>query len=228
MKSPHLRLICSTILILGSAGCTANGALNASLPAGVTSTADGTSNSPGHAGAKQVSSIRVSPDNLVVTVGNAKELTGSVHYSDGTIDSSVNWSSSDDTIVSVNPTTGKLTGVKPGVTTIVASSIMDPSKTATVTVTIRSAEVVDAVTRVEPSEAAIMVGKTSRLNAQIQMSDGSISPNVVWSSDDESIAIVSNGLVTAIAPGETTIWATAAGDSTKKASAKVVVTSEEE
>lgn len=173
---------------------------------------------------KAPTGVQVTTDGLVFTVGNAKDLMASVTYADGTVDGNVSWSSADDTIVSVNPTTGKVSGIKAGVATIVAASTVDPSKKALVKVTVRSAGVEEAITRVMPPEATVKVGDTTRLDATIQMSDGSISPNVTWTSDNRGVAMVSNGLVTGIAAGETMVTAVAAGDSTKKASAKVVVT----
>lgn len=173
---------------------------------------------------KVVSSVRVTPDTLVITAGSARDMVGNVAYTDGSFDSAVQWSSSDDTILSVNPTTGRVSGVKPGIATVVAASTLDPSKKNTATVTVRSADVVEAFASIDPKEATLKVGDTVRLNATIRLSDGSESPNVTWMTDNSSVALVSNGLVTAIAPGTTTITAMAVGDSTKKASAMITVT----
>jgi uncharacterized protein YjdB len=173
--------------------------------------------------AKSVSSIRLTPDTVVIGTGSAKAFMATVGYSDGTNDSAVAWTSSDDTILNVNPTTGQATGLKAGVASVVAAAVADPTRKATATVTVRSGEVVDAVLTIAPTEATLKVGETVRLQAKSQQSDGGMSPNVVWTSDNKTVAVVSNGLVTAVGVGQTTVTATAAGDSTKQVSAKITV-----
>lgn len=171
-----------------------------------------------------VKEVQAIPNQLVMTEGNKLKGTASVIYADNSRNSDIVWSSSDNTIATVNPTTGEISGLKAGIVTIIATSQKDTSKRASITVTVKQADVVDALTKIEPKEATIKVGETTRFNASVQMSDGSVSPNVIWSSDNQAIATVSNGLVTGIAEGTTTITATAQGDSTKKVSAKVTVT----
>lgn len=171
-----------------------------------------------------VSKVQIaSGDNIVITAGDKLDLVANVLYEDNTRDSAVSWSSSDNTIVSINPTTGAVSGVKEGLATILAVSIKDSNKKATSTVTVKKADVVEAITRVTPKEASIKVGETVRLDAKIQMSDGTYSPNVIWKSDNAGVALVSGGIVTGVGEGTTTITAIASGDSTKKASAKITV-----
>lgn len=162
-------------------------------------------------------------DNIVLTAGDKLDLVANVLYEDNTRDSAITWSSSDNTIVSINPTTGAVSGVKDGLATVIAVSIKDTNKKASSTITVKKADVVEAITKITPKEAIIKVSETIRLDAKIQMSDGSVSPNVIWKSDNNSIALVSGGLVTGISEGTTTITAIASGDSTKKASAKITI-----
>ena len=171
-----------------------------------------------------VSKVQItSGDNIVIKEGDKIEVNSSVIYEDNSRDSATSWASSDNTIASINSTNGALSGVKAGVTTITAISLKDSSKKGSATVTVKKAEVVEAITKIDPKEATLKVGETVRLNAQIQMSDGTISPNIEWKSDNSSIALVSGGLVTAVGVGNTTITSIASGDSTKKASAKITV-----
>ncbi len=82
-------------------------------------------------------SITVVPANSVVSVGNTKQFTATGTYSDSStqnITSSVIWSSSDISKASIN-STGLVTAVAAGVTTIRATS-GDISGTVTLTVTI--------------------------------------------------------------------------------------------
>lgn len=170
-----------------------------------------------------VSQVQAIPDTFVIEEGNKVRATASVIYIDNTRNSDLIWSSSDDTLAVVNSTTGEISGVRPGIVTITATSQRDNTKRASITVTVKRAEVVEAITKIEPKEATIKVGETTRFNAKIQMSDGTISPNVIWKTDNTAIALVSDGLVTGIAEGTTTITAIAEGDSTKRAFAKITV-----
>lgn len=200
----------------------ASGPANQSPQTSTTGPSNQNAQSP--AAAKIVGALRAVPDTVVISVGNTIKLDASVSYSDGTFDSAATWSSSDDTIVSVNPTTGVASGVKSGIATAVATSTTDPSRKARTTVTVRGADVNAAIATVMPATSTLPIGQTLQLSAKIQMTDGSISSNVVWSSSNQNIALVTGGLVTAVGAGTATIMATAAGDPTKKASATITVT----
>lgn len=170
-----------------------------------------------------VKEVQAIPDTLIITEGNKVKGTASVIYNDNSRSSDLIWSSSDNTLAVVNSTTGEISGVKPGIVTIIATAQKDTSKRTSITVTVKKADVTEALTKITPSEATVKIGSTTRLSASIQMSDGTISPNVVWKSDNNSVALVSNGLITGIGEGSTTITASAEGDSTKKASANIIV-----
>ena len=79
-----------------------------------------------------------------------------------------------------------------------------------------------AVTEVtlDRTEAALTVGETVTLNAAVSP-DYALDPTVTWTSSDEAVASVADGVVTAVAAGSATITA-AAGDVT--ASCEVTVT----
>lgn len=225
------KLIIGTILLsLNSCVFTATGSITPVRPGGNTQNNNqSTTPSPSNNEQSQlkdlpVKEVQAIPDQLVMTEGNKLKGTANVIYTDNSRNSDIVWSSSDNTIASVNPTTGEISGLKAGIVTIIATSQKDTSKRASITVTVKPADVVDALTKIDPKEATIKVGETTRFNASVQMSDGSVSPNVIWTSDNQSVATVSNGLVTGISEGTTTITATAQGDSTKKVSAKVTVT----
>lgn len=165
-----------------------------------------------------------SGDNLVINTGARAQLEAHVLYADNSRDSALSWSSSDSTVATINPTTGFVSGVKPGITTVTATSIKDSSKQARLTITVKAPDVVEAITRIVPTQAELRIGQTLQFQASIQLSDGTLSPNVIWRSANSSIAIVTNGLVTAVGPGSTQITAVAAGDSSKTAVASITVT----
>jgi len=76
------------------------------------------------------------------------------------------------------------------------------------------------------TNASLAIGSTLQLNATITPADATY-PAVSWTSASASIASVSNGLVTAVAPGSTVITATstatAAGDVSKSTSCTINV-----
>ena len=73
---------------------------------------------------------------------------------------------------------------------------------------------------------SLEIGETATLVAVITPNDAT-NKNVTWTSEDENIASVNNGIVTAIGPGETTITVTTE-DGEKTATCKITVTEEEE
>lgn len=175
---------------------------------------------------KVVKEVQVTPGSFVVTKGVARKVTANVIYTDGTRDSNVTLASSDDTILSVNNTTGSITGLKEGITTIEAISTVDNSKKATATVTVKLGEVTEGVATISPEEVEITVGDTATLDASITNSDGSTSSNVTWTSSNTSVAAVTGagGSATVIGKKEGTATITASGsDSTVKAKATVKV-----
>ena len=213
------------IYLLSLTSCSFSGSL-ATSGDGKTQTSASTQTTNGDQKLKNVPVSKVqitSGDNIVVTQGDKLDLAANVLYEDNTRDSAIAWSSSDNTILSINSTTGAVSGIKEGLATVIATSLKDTSKRGSATVTVKKADVVEALTKITPKEASIKVGETVRLDAKIQMSDGSFSPNVNWKSDNSGIALVSNGLVTGVGEGTTTITAIADGDSTKKSMAKITV-----
>lgn len=73
-----------------------------------------------------VTLIQVKPSVAGLVVGKSLELTAEVTLADGQRNGNVTWSSSDDTIATVNPTTGVVFAIKPGKVSILASYSPDP------------------------------------------------------------------------------------------------------
>lgn len=175
---------------------------------------------------KVVKEVQVSPGSFVVTKGVASKVSANVIYTDGTRDSNVTLASSDGTILSVNNTNGTVSGLKEGITTIEAISVVDNSKKATATVTVKSGEVTEALAEISPATAEITVGATTTLDASLKNSDGTVSSSISWSSSDTSVAVVSGngGSATVVGkkPGKVTITAQGT-DSTVKAKSEITV-----
>lgn len=62
--------------------------------------------------------------------------------------------------------------------------------------------------RLDKTELALTIGETSSLTALVTPPLETIGQSVVWSSDNEAVATVSEGTVTAVAVGQATVTAT--------------------
>ena len=114
----------------------------------------------------------------------------------------VTWSSNKESVATVD-SNGKVTAVAPGEATITVTA--EGNHTATCKVTVNAATV--SVTGVSLNEGVVVLdeGGTRQLTATITPSNAT-DKSLSWSSNKESIATVdSNGLITAVAPGEATI-----------------------
>lgn len=212
------------------AGCSVQGSgtvTGAPTSTAATTSVSSSSGSPvnGASANKQATGLSVSTDSMVIQVKKTQQVQATVTYADGSKDGNVDWSSTDSTIVSVNPTTGVISGIAPGVATIQAKSASNPSLFANVTVTVKPGQVNDVLANVTPSTSAIAVGATVQLSASIQNSNGQQSPNGSWASSNSTVAAVNGtGLVTGVKPGTATITFTSDLDSTVKGTATVTVT----
>ncbi len=124
-------------------------------------------------------------------------------------DRSVTWSTSDASVLDVDPQTGQLSIGAPGTATVTATSEA-VSASAVITV---SQTPVDSV-EVTPGDTTIQVGGTVQLTASPKDADGNIltGRDVSWSSSSNSTATVSDsGVVTGLAAGTITISATVDG-----------------
>ncbi len=133
---------------------------------------------------------------------------------------SVEWSSSDESIATVDAN-GVVTAIAVGETTITATTVDGSNLSATCKVTVIPT-LATSIT-IDKSEISLEAKETDTLVATI-FPELATEKSVEWSSSDESIATVdANGLVTAIAVGETTITATTVDGSNLSATCKVTV-----
>lgn len=154
--------------------------------------------------------IDIAPDAQYIPVGGQLQLSLTGTYSDGStqdITANSTWSSSDATLASVDPATGIVTGVansNNNAVTITAT-YGGISNTTTVYVT----DAIPASIQLTPSTASIASGTTQQYAVNVVYTDGSLQPvttGLSWLSSSASVAGVnSNGLATALAPGQTTI-----------------------
>ena len=151
-----------------------------------------------------VTSITLDKTELSLYTGDSETLTATIEPDNAT-NQNVTWSSSDETIATVD-NNGTVTAVGAGEATITVTT-ENGCKTATCIVTVTVP--VTGVT-LEPTSLSLFTGDTAPLTATVQPSDAT-NQNVTWSSDKPEVATVDNGKVTAVGAGEATITATAGG-----------------
>jgi uncharacterized protein YjdB len=193
---------------------TANGS---EIPNAVKATTDITVKKPN----ELVTKITITPSSLALTTGATDQLSAQVAPADAT-NKTVTWISDKPSVATVNQS-GRVTAVGAGTATVTAKAVdgSNVSGSAVVTVT----DPVIPVTGIVLSKYTLTLeaGDTEQLLATISPPNAT-NKNVLWSTANEAVANVKDGLVTAHGQGTTTITATAAGDTSKKATATVTVT----
>ena len=170
---------------------------------------------------KKVTGIKISEPTKTIVVGGEFNLTATVQPANAT-DKSVVWKSDDTAIAPV--TDGTVKGSAIGETNITVTTV-DGGRKATCKVTVTAIGEGKKVTGVKLSEKtkSIVVGGEFVLTATVQPADAT-DKNVIWKSDNTSIATVTDGKVKGIAVGETNITVTTV-DGGKKAICKVMILS---
>jgi len=174
-----------------------------------------------------IDSIQVSPTTVSLGTGNTAQLTaigtighGSHPSTNQNITATVNWSSSIAAVATVS-STGMVTGVGGGTTTITATTGgfggLITSNQATITVTGSSGgtggATLASLAIIPGSQSVASPGQTSQFIAIGTTSSGAtedLTSQVAWSSSSASIATISaSGLATGVGQGTTTITAIA-------------------
>ncbi|MDE6649416.1 MAG: Ig-like domain-containing protein [Muribaculaceae bacterium] len=127
----------------------------------------------------------------------------------------VTWTSSDEAVATVD-SKGIVTGVKAGTAVITAKA---GEKTATCTVTVTAKVIAVTGITLSQTEATIEEGKTATLTATVAP-ENATDKTVTWSSSNEAVATVKDGVVTAVKPGTAVITAVA-GDETAECTVTV-------
>ncbi|MBI1740057.1 MAG: Ig-like domain-containing protein [Candidatus Koribacter versatilis] len=164
--------------------------------------------------AATLTSIAVTAATAGLASGSTLPLSARATFSDGTtqgVDTAATWTSSDDTIATVDGS-GLVTGLAPGPVTITAD-LSGVTGSADLTV--------ESVTDLQVSPAALSIAQstTGQFNATATLSDAStqnVTGSVIWTSSAPAVAIMSSvsgekGDAVAVAPGVSTITAEIAG-----------------
>ena len=208
-----------TVATVNSAG------LLTSLKAGAVTITATMSSVSGTAGVTVTSAvltgINVGATSPSIASGVTEQLTATAVYSDNStqsITSQVTWQSSDATVATVS-STGLLTALKSG--SVIATATWNGiSGSATITVNAASLSSIS----ISPSVFSIAAGQNKQLSVMGIYSDGSshdVTSQAAWVAGNTAAASVdSNGLVTGVAQGTSTITASVSG---KQATAAVTV-----
>lgn len=147
-------------------------------------------------------SVEITTDQRAILIGATTRLSVTYEPETATL-KEVTWSSADESIATVSQD-GLVTGLKRGQVLIHADST-DGKASDAIRITVKQAP--ESVT-VSPESVTVAEGKTAQLKATVLPKDTD-DKTVLWSSADESVAIVSSkGVVTGVELGETTVTAT--------------------
>lgn len=146
-------------------------------------------------------SITLNQESINLEIGETYLLMAEI-LPENTTNKSVSWLSSDEEIVTIDED-GYVTAVGEGEATITAFAENDIFVLCDVTV--KSKEEDNYEIALDMSNAVLSIGETLQLSETITP-DNYVS-DIEWSSSNENVATVNNGLVTAISDGETVITA---------------------
>ena len=147
--------------------------------------------------------ISLSHTNLVLTEGNSFTLAAIITPSDSTDNPVITWTTSNSAVATVE--NGVVTAVAPGTTTITARA-GNYSANCEIIVEARYIAVTDI--SLNHTNLTLAKGESLTLTATITPSDATDN-TVTWTTSNSTVAIVENGVVTALAPGNATITARA-------------------
>ena len=167
----------------------------------ITATVDGLSSSClviVEKGVVPVASVTLNKESMSMIKGETATLKATVLPEDAT-NLSVNWSSSDETIAEVD-LSGTVTAKNGGETTIVARAGSQSAEcVVTVSVPVESLDL-------DPASIELKVGETATISALVLPEDAT-EKTVTWTSSDETVVTVSEGVLSAVTPGEATVTA---------------------
>jgi len=168
-----------------------------------------------------VTKLTLDVSSITLTEGGSQELNAYVYFSDGSRTyQGISWQTSNNSIATVS-SSGVVTAKAKGTATITASY---GGKSASCQVTVKKKEQVAQATvqyiDITDSSITIDAKKTYTLTVKAVMSDGSTkrltNGEVLWEVVDTSIATVSNGVITGVSGGQTTVFATYKGNKVDK------------
>ncbi len=163
-------------------------------------------------------SITIAPESATIYIDESLQFTATANYSDGTSvgisATTVIWTSGDETVATIDEN-GFATGAAEG-STIITASFGDKSDSADLTVEEKVTPPELESISIAPTVATILPGSTKEFYATAHYTNGSSvtleHSSVTWTSSNEDVASIVDGLATGSTVGETTISATFNGE----------------
>ena len=152
-----------------------------------------------------VTEISLDKEKLDMTEGDTETLTATVKPDNATV-KTVTWKSSDETIAKV--VDGVVTAVKAGSVVITATA---GDKSATCEVFVSKKVIPVTKVTITPSTLNLATGETATLTVSVEPEGATY--EVEWSSSDETVATIVDGVVTAVGEGTATVTAVVGDDS---------------
>ncbi len=148
----------------------------------------------------KVTDVSLDKTSLDLEVGDSETLTATITPSDAT-NQKVTWTSSNTNVATVDEN-GKVTAVGAGTATITATAADGSGEFATCEVTVTQISVTGVT--LDQTSLTLTEGETGTLTATVEPSNAT-DKSVTWTTSDESVATVANGVVTAVGAGTATI-----------------------
>lgn len=168
-----------------------------------------------------VTSVAIAPQGVALHPDETATLTATVLPENAT-DKTLTWSSDKENVATVED--GVVTAHAAGTATITAETANGVSGSCTVTVTEETIDVTSIT--LDPQEVTLEPGKTTTITADVQP-ETATDRSLTWTSEDEGIATVDDGTITAVAEGSTTITAATANGLTATCEVTVKKAAEE-
>lgn len=166
-----------------------------------------------------VAAVELNMTEATILTGETVQLTAVVTPSDAT-DASLTWSSSDETIATVDEN-GLVTALAAGTAVITATTNDGSEVSASCTLTVTS-----VIIDIDEEETTITVEEGEEIDLDVILPEGMEDEDLTWTSSDESIVIVNeDGTLTAVGSGTVTITVTASDGSSYSVTITVEVSS---
>lgn len=168
-----------------------------------------------------VTNVELNVSSLDLTEGDEVTLTATI-APENAANKAVSWNSSDNTVATVS--NGKVMAVKAGNATITVTT-EDGGKSATCEITVMAKVYSVESVSLDKTSVELTEGDEVTLIATVTP-DNATNKTVLWNSSDESVASVTDGVVTAIKEVKATVTVTT-NDGNKTATCKVTVVANE-
>ncbi len=168
-----------------------------------------------------VDKVTVEKSDFILEKGETDKIAATV-TPDNATEKGVTYKSADESIVKVDEN-GNITAVGEGKTYITVISKDDPTKAATVFVTVKPVRVPVEELITDREEITLDRGQTDKITVTVTP-DGATEKGLTYESSDEKVVKVDkNGKITAVGEGEATVTVTSKDDPSKKITVKITV-----